>query len=212
MPRAGRHARPGHRGPLRAIPAVGLVPVPALVAAAHVLRPVRRLLAEAHRITEGDLDARIPVRGNDELAYLTATFSTMAEAIERDATELHRLEAGARRFAADVSHELRIPRGDGHRHRDPRRGHRPPGPTPPGQCGVPGRDQAGGRRGPAGRAARRPRSACGARRAAVRRSGRAGQSLNQGAVAQIASSPRSDGPFPYNCLIRAACTRAGTAS
>ncbi|MFE5325260.1 ATP-binding protein [Embleya sp. NPDC056575] len=92
-----------------AIPAVALALVPALVAAAHVLRPVRRLRAGAHRITEGDLDTRIPVRGNDELADLTTTFNTMADTIERDATELRRLEAGARRFAADVSHELRTP-------------------------------------------------------------------------------------------------------
>ncbi|MFE2870823.1 ATP-binding protein [Embleya sp. NPDC059259] len=92
-----------------ALPAVGLALVPALFAAAHVLRPVRRLRAGAHRITEGDLDTRIPVRGNDELADLTATFNTMADTIERDATELRRLEAGARRFAADVSHELRTP-------------------------------------------------------------------------------------------------------
>ncbi|MYV99421.1 HAMP domain-containing protein, partial [Streptomyces sp. SID3343] len=92
-----------------AIPAVGLALVPALVAAAHVLRPVRRLRVGAHRITEGLLDTRIPIRGTDELAALTATFNTMADTIERDATELRRLEAGARRFAADVSHELRTP-------------------------------------------------------------------------------------------------------
>lgn len=33
----------------------------------------------------------------------------MAETLERDAAELRRLEAGARRFAADVAHELRTP-------------------------------------------------------------------------------------------------------
>ncbi|MGC0417744.1 two-component system sensor histidine kinase MtrB [Embleya sp. AB8] len=92
-----------------AIPAVALALVPALIAAAHVLRPVRRLRAGAHRIAEGELDTRIPVRGTGELADLTATFNTMADTIERDAAERRRLEAGARRFAADVSHELRTP-------------------------------------------------------------------------------------------------------
>ncbi|WP_020553485.1 sensor histidine kinase [Embleya scabrispora] len=92
-----------------AIPAVGLAIVPALFAAAQVLRPVRRLRAGARRITEGGLDTRIPVCGTDELADLTATFNTMADTIERDQTELRRLEADARRFAADVSHELRTP-------------------------------------------------------------------------------------------------------
>ncbi|MFF4472070.1 sensor histidine kinase [Streptomyces sp. NPDC001599] len=92
-----------------AVPALALALVPALFAARSVLRPVRRLRHGAERIAAGELDTRLDTEGHDELADLTRSFNTMAETLERDAAELRRLEAGARRFAADVAHELRTP-------------------------------------------------------------------------------------------------------
>ncbi|CAL9339044.1 Adaptive-response sensory-kinase SasA [Streptomyces sp. enrichment culture] len=92
-----------------AVPALALALVPALFAARSVLRPVRRLRLGAERIAAGELDTRLAAQGHDELADLTRSFNTMAETLERDAAELRRLESGARRFAADVAHELRTP-------------------------------------------------------------------------------------------------------
>ncbi|MDH2387407.1 HAMP domain-containing sensor histidine kinase [Streptomyces sp. HNM0663] len=92
-----------------AVPALALALVPALFAARRVLRPVRRLHDGAERITAGELDTRLDAEGHDELADLTRTFNTMATALQRDDAELRRMEAGARRFAADVAHELRTP-------------------------------------------------------------------------------------------------------
>ncbi|WP_073224357.1 sensor histidine kinase [Streptomyces sp. NBRC 110465] len=92
-----------------AVPALALALVPALFAARRVLRPVRRLHDGAERIAAGDLDTRLDAEGHDELANLTHTFNTMATALQRDDAELRRMEAGARRFAADVAHELRTP-------------------------------------------------------------------------------------------------------
>ncbi|GAA3487480.1 HAMP domain-containing sensor histidine kinase [Streptomyces cremeus] len=92
-----------------AVPALALALIPALYAAAHILRPVRRLRGGAERIAAGELDTRLDVRGHDELASLTRSFNTMAATLERDDAELRRLEAGARRFASDVAHELRTP-------------------------------------------------------------------------------------------------------
>jgi two-component system, OmpR family, sensor histidine kinase MtrB len=74
----------------------------ALLASGSVLRPVRDLRDTARRLAAGDLDARSPPRGADELAELTATVNEMAESIRR-------MQTDARRFAADVSHELRTP-------------------------------------------------------------------------------------------------------
>lgn len=81
----------------------------ALVAARGVLRPVRRLGITARQLGEGDLSARLTVRGNDEMAELARTFNDTAAALEQHVGQLRRMEADARRFVADVSHELRTP-------------------------------------------------------------------------------------------------------
>ncbi|MFJ8914331.1 ATP-binding protein [Amycolatopsis sp. NPDC102389] len=92
-------------GGLALVFAIGL----ALLAARGVLRPVRELGDAARRLGEGDLRARISVRGSDELAGVARTFNETAESLERHVGELERMEADARRFVADVSHELRTP-------------------------------------------------------------------------------------------------------
>ncbi|MDR7275719.1 HAMP domain-containing sensor histidine kinase [Catenuloplanes atrovinosus] len=74
----------------------------ALAAAGSVLRPVRGLRDTARRLAAGDLDARAVPRGRDELTDLTVTINEMAESLAR-------MQADARRFAADASHELRTP-------------------------------------------------------------------------------------------------------
>ncbi|GAA3473925.1 HAMP domain-containing sensor histidine kinase [Nonomuraea roseola] len=81
----------------------------ALVSARHVLLPVGRLSAAAQALGRGRLDTRLPVRGKDELAELTAHFNDAAAALELSVSELRALEAMSRRFVADVSHELRTP-------------------------------------------------------------------------------------------------------
>ncbi|GLW26326.1 sensor histidine kinase [Microbispora triticiradicis] len=81
----------------------------ALLSARRVLLPVRRLGAAARALGSGDLHVRLPVRGRDELAELTATFNETAAALEETVGELRTLESMSRRFVADVSHELRTP-------------------------------------------------------------------------------------------------------
>ncbi|MFC0862003.1 sensor histidine kinase [Sphaerimonospora cavernae] len=81
----------------------------ALLSARGVLRPVRRLGEAARALGAGDLRVRLPVRGADELAELTATFNETAAALEQTVSELRTLESMSRRFVADVSHELRTP-------------------------------------------------------------------------------------------------------
>jgi two-component system, OmpR family, sensor histidine kinase MtrB len=81
----------------------------ALLAAGSVLRPVRKLRDTARRLAAGDLGARSPPQGADELAELTVTINEMAESVQTSMAAMRRMQADARRFAADVSHELRTP-------------------------------------------------------------------------------------------------------
>ncbi|MER7759944.1 HAMP domain-containing sensor histidine kinase [Streptomyces sp. NPDC097619] len=81
----------------------------AQAAASTVLRPVQRLGDAARRLGEGELDTRLDVSGNDELADLSHTFNKTAEALEKKVADMSAREESSRRFVADMSHELRTP-------------------------------------------------------------------------------------------------------
>jgi signal transduction histidine kinase len=65
-------------------------------------RPLALLGASARRLGEGDLSARAPTDGPDEVRELSETFNAMAGRLE---TLIH----GHRAMLADVSHQLRTP-------------------------------------------------------------------------------------------------------
>ena len=77
--------------------------------AQRVLRPVQTLAQAAEQVAAGDLTVRLRPSGDDELAQLVATFNAMTSNLDRSMNELRRMEAHSRRFASDVSHELRSP-------------------------------------------------------------------------------------------------------
>jgi two-component system sensor histidine kinase BaeS len=72
------------------------------VVSARVVRPVRDLASAAQRVAHGGHDARVPVRGTDELAQLAGSFNEMA-------ASLAHAEETRRQLLADVAHELRTP-------------------------------------------------------------------------------------------------------
>lgn len=78
-----------------------------------VLRAVSRPIIEAAetsaRLAAGDLEVRLPVHGEDELATLARSFNAMADSIESQIKELGELSLVQQRFVSDVSHELRTP-------------------------------------------------------------------------------------------------------
>ncbi|MGH8984314.1 MAG: sensor histidine kinase [Acidimicrobiia bacterium] len=102
---AGERSEVDHAIRVAAGVSLSVILVASLVAwlvAGRVLAPVRILTNTARSITETDLTQRIPVRGNDEIAELTATFNEM----------LDRLDAAfatQRAFVDDAAHELRTP-------------------------------------------------------------------------------------------------------
>ncbi|WP_433204013.1 ATP-binding protein [Dactylosporangium sp. CS-047395] len=68
----------------------------------YVLRPLRSVAAAAQGISAGDLDARLDPATDPDLEPLSTSFNGMVDQLSR------RIEKD-RRFAADVSHELRSP-------------------------------------------------------------------------------------------------------
>ncbi|WP_404431882.1 HAMP domain-containing histidine kinase [Microbacterium lacus] len=78
-----------------------------------VLRSVTTPIGEAAetsaKLAAGQLDVRLPVRGEDELATLGRSFNAMADSIESQIKELADLSLVQQRFVSDVSHELRTP-------------------------------------------------------------------------------------------------------
>ncbi|MCJ7827028.1 MAG: MtrAB system histidine kinase MtrB, partial [Demequinaceae bacterium] len=75
----------------------------------QAVRPVRQAARVASRLAEGHLEARMGVRGRDEMATLASTFNDMAESLQRQITKMEELSRVQRRFVSDVSHELRTP-------------------------------------------------------------------------------------------------------
>lgn len=71
-------------------------------ASRYVLRPLTRVATAAQRIASGRSDARLDPADEPDLALLTTSFNHMVDELSA------RLERD-RRFAADVSHELRSP-------------------------------------------------------------------------------------------------------
>ncbi len=63
----------------------------------------------AKRLGGGDLSARVPVRGNDELAALAEAFNRMATRLQTLDEEKRALEQTRRDLIAWVSHDLRTP-------------------------------------------------------------------------------------------------------
>lgn len=74
-----------------------------------VLRPVQEASRNARRLADGVFEARMVVRGDDELAHLAESFNQMAESLKEQFTRLERVSGVQQEFVSAVSHELRTP-------------------------------------------------------------------------------------------------------
>lgn len=75
----------------------------------EVVRPVSNTARVSQRLSEGDLDVRMEVRGSNEVARLSRSFNRMADSIQTQITQLEQLSSIQQTFVSDVSHELRTP-------------------------------------------------------------------------------------------------------
>jgi two-component system, OmpR family, sensor histidine kinase MtrB len=74
-----------------------------------VVVPVARAAQGAQRLSTGNLDERVQVRGTDEVAALATSFNEMAASLQEKMRQLEELSQVQRQFVSDVSHELRTP-------------------------------------------------------------------------------------------------------
>jgi two-component system sensor histidine kinase MtrB len=74
-----------------------------------VVGPVRVAAETSEKLAAGQLEERLPERGDDELAILARSFNRMADSLQRQIKQLADLSRVQQRFVSDVSHELRTP-------------------------------------------------------------------------------------------------------
>jgi len=75
----------------------------------QVVTPIRMARRVAERLAAGQLQERLRVVGEDDLARLATSFNQMASNLQRQIRQLEELSRVQRRFVSDVSHELRTP-------------------------------------------------------------------------------------------------------
>jgi two-component system sensor histidine kinase BaeS len=100
-------------GPTMGLLGGGVLAVGMAVVTFIVFGPVRRRLREVQDATErlgtGDLTARAPEGGGDEVAAVARSFNRMADELTARAQALERSDTARRQLLADVSHELMTP-------------------------------------------------------------------------------------------------------
>jgi signal transduction histidine kinase len=99
--------------PTLTIVAVSVLLLGAFVATVVIFGPARRRLRAvedaARRLGGGDLTARAPARGGDEVAAVASAFNAMADDLAARAEALASADRARRQLLADVSHELTTP-------------------------------------------------------------------------------------------------------
>jgi signal transduction histidine kinase len=100
-------------GRLLSIPGTALLAVATIIATAFIFAPARRrlkaLAAATERLGAGDLSARAPETGGDEIAHLARAFNRMAVELSARDEALRTVDRLRRQMLADVSHELKTP-------------------------------------------------------------------------------------------------------
>jgi two-component system sensor histidine kinase MtrB len=81
----------------------------AMFVTARVTEPVRQASLVAQELAAGNLDRRLAVLGEDDLARLAASFNAMADSLQNQINRLETLSQLQQQFVSDVSHELRTP-------------------------------------------------------------------------------------------------------
>jgi signal transduction histidine kinase len=103
----------GRFAPLLTLVAAAVLIVGTVATSVLIFGPARRRLraleSAARRLGTGDLAARAPDRGGDEIAAVASAFNAMASDLSARADALAASDRARRQLLADVSHELTTP-------------------------------------------------------------------------------------------------------
>ncbi len=90
---------------------IALALISTLVYTRRLVRPLGALAEGANRLSQGDLDYKIPAAGRDELGTLATEFNVMVEQLSRIQERLRRVEHldTLAKFSSVVAHEIRNP-------------------------------------------------------------------------------------------------------
>jgi signal transduction histidine kinase len=103
----------GRFAPILGTIAAGVLALGTIAASLLIFGPPRRRLREledaARRFGAGDLTARAPARGGDEIGAVATAFNGMADDLTARAEALAASDRARRQLLADVSHELTTP-------------------------------------------------------------------------------------------------------
>jgi len=80
-----------------------------LIVSRRVSQPVKEMAVVASEIRSGNLERRIPVKGEDEIGQLGVVLNEMLDKLHADIIQLRKLERVRSEFLGNVSHELRTP-------------------------------------------------------------------------------------------------------
>ena len=80
-----------------------------LIALSFITRNVRKIVAVIRRFKNGDLEARVKVKGKSELSEFADSFNDMADTIVKNIDEIKTMDNLRRELVANVSHDLRTP-------------------------------------------------------------------------------------------------------
>ena len=99
--------------PMLALVGGGVLIVGTVLTSVLIFGPARRRLraleSAARRFGSGDITARAPDQGGDEIAAVASAFNTMADDLAARAEALAASDRARRQLLADVSHELNTP-------------------------------------------------------------------------------------------------------